>query len=257
MRSTGQTFRVRMNGIHIFASVTALALCLGLGGAQATPGVTTDLLTFIRAHEAPRGYDDYERRIPIPPPHPLTQMTLAEVVAWQQHVRRAGAISTAAGGYQIIYGTLTGLIERHNLDVSARFDPAMQDRLARLLIAECGDPGPPAQHVRFGNCLAGIWAALPLLTGPNRGRSVYRGTAGNRALTSPEAVLAVIAGGPVVLPPVRAAVAQAPVPDSEVLAFGAIRLNRQDVRAAMRGAAQANSLTPSVHEWGFDPYAVD
>ena len=99
-----------MNGIHIFASVTALALCLGVGSAQATPGVTTDLLTFIRAHEAPRGYDDYERRIPIPPPHSLTQMTLAEVVAWQQRVRRAGAVSTAAGGYQIIYGTLAGLL---------------------------------------------------------------------------------------------------------------------------------------------------
>lgn len=257
MGSLGQTFRARMNGICIFAGVTALALCVAIDDARATPGVTAELLTFIRAHEAPRGYDDYERRIPIPPPQPLTQMTLAEVVAWQQRVRRAGAISTAAGGYQIIYGTLTGLINRHDLDVSTRFDPATQDRLARLLIAECGNPGPPAQHARFGNCLAGIWAALPLLTGPNRGRSVYRGTAGNRALTSPEAMLAVIAGGPAVLPPVRSVARQAPVPDSEVLAFGAIRLNRQDVRAAMRGAAQAGTLTPSVHDWSFDPYAVE
>ena len=164
------------------------------------PVQTTDLLTFIRRLEAPRGYDDYERRIPIAPPHPLTQMRLGEVLDWQRRVRAAGAPSTAAGGYQIIYPTLLRLVQKHDLDLNAVFDAVLQDRLAQRLIAECGPrPKVTAQsaHRRFANCLAGIWAALPLTTGPGRGRSAYHGVAGNRALTSPETVLALLAGTPV------------------------------------------------------------
>ena len=45
------------------------------------------------------------------------------------------------------------------------------------------------------------------------------------------------------------------VSDEAVLAFGAVRLRR--ISAVMRGAAQAGTLTPSIHDWSFDPYAVD
>ena len=77
--------------------------------ASAVPArTTTDLLTFIRTLEAPRGYGDYERRIRIPPPKPLTAMTVGEVLDWQVRLRRAGAISTAVGGYQIILNSAVG-----------------------------------------------------------------------------------------------------------------------------------------------------
>ena len=233
----------------------AAAVLLAAGASFAGDGTTTDLLAFIRALEAPRGYDDFERRIPLPPPRPLTAMTLGEVLDWQGRVRTAGAPSTAAGGYQVIRATLERLVRTHGLDRNALFDVPMQDRLARLLVGECGDPGPPSRHPRFADCLAGIWAALPLATGPKRGRSAYDGVAGNRALASPETVLAVLAGRPAPLPSGVPEGGPPAVADEAVLAFGAVRLSR--IRTAMRAAAQDGTLTPSIHDWSFDPYAVD
>ncbi len=235
--------------------ILLLLLCLyPLHTARAETRTTTDLLSFIRTLEAPLGYDDYERRIPLAPPKPLTAMSVGEVLDWQARVRTAGAPSTAAGGYQFIRDTLARLVRTHGIARDTRFGPALQDRLARLLIAECGNPDPPARHPHYGNCLAGIWAALPLTHGPQRGRSAYRGVAGNRALTTPAAVLAVLAGQPVPLT-LRSPRRSAPIPDTSVLAFGAVRL--RDVTAAMRGAARAGTLSPSVRTWSFDPYAVE
>ena len=239
----------------VLALWLAFVASLSASEAAATPRTTTDLLAFIRAIEAPRGYDDYESRIPVSPPRPLTRMTLGEVLEWQARVRAAGAPSTAAGGYQVIHATLERLVRAHGLDRDALFDGQLQDRLARLLIAECGDPGPPSRQPRFANCLAGIWAALPLMSGPEKGRSAYEGVAGNRALTSPETVLALLAGQPVRLPDGAPDSRPRAVSDEVVLAFGAVRLNR--IASAMRGAAQAGTLTPSVRDWSFDPYAVD
>lgn len=234
--------------------LAVVAAMLAAGTAAAQPATTTDLLALVRALEA-GGYDDYERRIRLAPPRPLTSMTLRDVLDWQSRVREAGAPSTAAGGYQLIRATLDHLVRTHRLDRGALFDAAMQDRLARLLIAECGDPGPPSRHPRFADCLAGIWAALPLTSGPRKGQSAYRGVAGNRARTRPKTVLAILAGQPVPLPakaPDRRPAAPA---DETVLAFGAVRIGR--IQSAMRGAAQAGTLTPSVRDWSFDPYAVD
>ena len=236
---------------------------------EASARTTTDLLTFIRALEAPRGYDDYERRIPLAPPKPLTTMTLDEVLGWQVRVRRSGAPSTAAGGYQIIHPTLKRLVSVYGLSRDLRFDARLQDRLARLLIAECGNRPEAAAiraHARFGNCLAGIWAALPLTQGPDKGLSAHHGVAGNRALTRPETVLALLAGHPVAIPapesrqppgPARDPVRTAP--SDRPLAFGALSIT--DVNAAMRAAQQNNTLTPSLrpppatHTWKVDPYA--
>ncbi len=246
--------RPRFLSLPLVLRLAAVAAVLVTSAAAAAPNATTDILALVRAIEA-GGYDDYERRIPIPPPKRLTAMTLGEVLAWQARVRDAGAPSTAAGGYQVIRATLERLVRSHGLDPGALFDAAMQDRLARLLISECGDPGPPSRHARFADCLAGIWAALPLATGPQRGRSAYRGVAGNRALARPETVLAVLAGRPVPLPSAGTRHEPGAVSDEEVLAFGAVRLSR--ISTAMRGAALAGTLTPSIRDWSLDPYAVD
>lgn len=234
--------------------IAALAAMLAANAAAGQSGTTTDLLALVRALEAD-GYDDYEGRIPVPPPRPLTRMTLGEVLEWQSRVRDAGAPSTAAGAYQFIRATLARLVRQHGIDRDSLFDQAMQDRLARLLVAECGDPGPSSRHPLVADCLAGIWAALPMATGARRGQSAYRGVAGNRALTDPETVLAVLAGQPVTLPegpPERGAPAPA---DAAVLAFGAVRLRR--IQSAVRAATGTGTLTPSIRNWSFDPYAVD
>lgn len=237
--------------IRIAVAASLLAASLSFAGE----GTTTDLLAFIRALEASHGYNDFERRIPVPPPRPLTVMTLGEVLDWQARARSAGAPSTAAGGYQVIRATLERLVRTHRLDRNALFDAPMQDRIARLLVAECGDPGPPSRHSRFADCLAGIWAALPMATGPERGRSAYEGVAGNRALTTPETVLAILSGQPVPLPSGAPEGRSPAVSDATVLAFGAVRIGR--IKAAMRTAARDGTLTPSIHDWRFDPYAVD
>ena len=240
----------------------ALRLCIALiasllAGSLAAQdsGRTPDLLAFIRAIEAPGGYDDYERRIRLPPPEPLTAMTIREVLDWQRRVGRTGAVSTAAGGYQIIRPTLMRLVRQYDIDPRARFDAPMQDRLARLLIAECGPKGPPSRHPRYGNCLARIWAALPLTTGPGRGRSAYHGVAGNRALATPETILALLAGDSVATPPA----AEAPAP--RTLAFGAARVTvttrRAEINNALQKARGSGGLTPSVRVWKTDPYAQE
>ena len=243
---------------------------------QPTPGpgtgrggrTTTDLLTFIRALEAPRGYTDYERRIPLPPPKPLTAMSLGAVLDWQVRVRQTGAPSTAAGGYQIIYPTLARLMRVHGLDRKRLFDAATQDHLARLLIAECGRKGAPRTHALYGNCLAGIWAALPLTHGPRKGRSAHHGVAGNRALTTAQTVLALLAGQPVALPSQTSAWARTgPSASADRLAFDAARRpveTRQgglpaleEINDALRAAKGTGRLTRSVRTWKRDPYAQE
>ena len=249
---------------------------------------TTDLLTFIRALEAPRGYDDYERRIPTAPPKPLTAMTVGEVLDWQVRLRRAGAVSTAAGGYQIIYPTLKRLVAKYGLSRSLRFNATTQDHLARLLIGECGAKGPITRHPRYGNCLAGIWAALPLTHGTRKGRSAHHGVAGNRARTRPETVLALLAGQPVAIPvqgprqsldPTAALARIGRSLRSDPLAFEAARIpveTRQStqqsdvparipglagINAALRKARRDGTLTPAlgpaIKTWKQDPYAQE
>ena len=221
----------------------------------ADAGTTTDLLTFIRALEAPRGYTDYERRIRLPPPRHLTTMTVDEVLDWQVRVRRSGAPSTAAGGYQIIYPTLKRLVGKYGISRSQLFDTRLQDRLARLLITECGSRGPRETHPRYGNCLAGIWAALPLTQGRGKGRSAHQGVAGNRALTHPDIVLDLLAGIPVRIPDHGSATG--PLVDSREalarigrslrpLAFGVRRITLEEINTSLRKARRDNTLTPSL-----------
>ena len=231
---------------------------------------TTDLLTFIRALEAPRGYTDYERRIRIRPPKPLTSMTLGEVLDWQVRVRNSGAPSTAAGGYQIIYPTLKRLVSKYGISRNQLFDTPIQDRLARLLIAECGPRGSRGTHPRYGNCLAGIWAALPLTQGRRKGRSAHQGVAGNRALTRPDTVLNLLAGIPVLIPDQGKPTTplgnrrKAPVPGERsvrTLAFGARHITVEEINTSLRKARRDNTLSPSVRQspatrtWKSDPYA--
>lgn len=156
--------------------------------------------SFIRHHEATSDYDRYYAGIRTSPPRPLTQMTVGEVMAWQASLR--GVRSTAVGAYQIIKGTLRDLVRDHNINRNALFDRTMQDRLADLLLADCEDRR--GSITAYGNCIAQIWAAFPLLSGPNQGRSAYHGIAGNRALTTPQNVVALLGGDGGVLTPLPA-----------------------------------------------------
>ena len=63
----------------------------------------------------------------------LTQMTVGEVMEIGASPSAENRWVHAAGRYQIIPGTLAGLVQRYGIDKNALYDPAMQDQLAMYL----------------------------------------------------------------------------------------------------------------------------
>ncbi len=157
---------------------------------------TSNLLEFIGTLEAPGGYNSYSYYAAAPPPKPLTQMTIAEVLAWQERID-ARSKSEAAGRFQIMEDTLRPLVRNHGIDTRLLFDVNMQNRLAVILLKRRGwDPRSP-NHIAIANSLAKEWAALPVVSGSNKGKSYYRNTKGarNRAQTTPAIFLDVLKNG--------------------------------------------------------------
>ena len=142
--------------------------------------------------EAPRGFDMVSGFAPVPPPRPLTEMTLAEVLAYQEHIRRLGTVSSAVGRYQFIYPTLRYLVRELGITETLTFDAEVQTYLARFLMHDCGFYAWHTDLHSLGNCLARAWAALPMVSGPATGLSAYAGDGINAALTSPDRVLRVL-----------------------------------------------------------------
>ncbi|MCE6959564.1 hypothetical protein LAZ40_10905 [Cereibacter sphaeroides] len=150
------------------------------------------MLILLGRVEGPDGYNTISYSSDMSLTKPLTQMTLQEVLDFQDRMVRNGAASSAIGKYQFIRDTLAELIEIHDLDPTIHFDRRMQDYLARIKMQDCGFYDPKLSDIEVGNCLARTWAALPVLTGSKRGRSYYHGTAGNKSRVSLDTMLAVL-----------------------------------------------------------------
>ena len=165
-------------------------------GSQSAPGITRQVLDFIRSIEAPGGYDQVYSGIAPQhlPPRPITQMSINDVLAWQDSIDRLYN-SEAAGGYQMMEDTLRDLFPRMGLTGNELFDGAMQDRMAIHLMRDAGLDDFLTGRVgadSFGNRLAGIWAGLPQVSGAGAGRSVYEGTNGNHALASASTFMSIL-----------------------------------------------------------------
>ncbi|TQM89979.1 hypothetical protein [Roseinatronobacter monicus] len=178
-----------------------LALCLALMPpfpAHARDGQTSfaandvEFLNLMGNLEGPRGFGTISDFAPALPDRPLTEMTLAEVLDYQREIRALGTISSAVGRYQFIYLTLRDLVETHGISDSLVFDGEVQTYLARFLMHQCGFFDHATPNVQLANCLAGVWAALPLVSGPERGQSAYAADGVNKAFTTPETVLDVL-----------------------------------------------------------------
>ena len=155
---------------------------------------TAGMLEFIGTLEAPGGYDVYSRYAAAPPPRPLTTMTVTEVLAWQDSID-ARSRSEAAGRFQIMEDTLRDyIVPAMGLKGDEIFDKTLQDAMAVTLMARRGWTPETRDLIRVGNALALEWAALPLLSGPDAGKSAHHDTPGvtNRALASPAQFLAVL-----------------------------------------------------------------
>lgn len=164
----------------------------GMGVAQTlnaypqSPEAVAGLLNFVGGLEAPAGYNQvYGKNRSAP----LDQMTVNQVLAFQDDMVKQGSPSSAIGRYQFLRGTLRGLLQEQGLTGSELFTPELQDKLAVALLQRRGLnrflEGRMSLE-KFGDNLASEWAALPLLSGPNRGKSKYAGDGLNNALTTAE-----------------------------------------------------------------------
>jgi muramidase (phage lysozyme) len=173
-------------------------------GEKAAP-----ILALIRKHESDSAvklqgvasaYDVvYSGIEPKDRPRKLSDLTVTRVLWWQDVIDPLYR-SEAAGAYQIMEDTLRTL----KVDQKRVFDAACQDDLALQLLdrrgwakCEAGEMTPEA----FGNALAREWASLPVITGPQRGKSYYDGDGLNSAHATPEEVMAAIAASLAHQPP--------------------------------------------------------
>jgi len=186
--------RTKIKSLGSIKARRCIAHCAALCLIWATPvsaevrvGVG-DILNLIARYEAPGGYNQYYTAAPFAPPRRLTSLTIGEVLIWQQKLRSRGTKSTAVGRYQIIYKTLRSMVNTGVLPKTALFNAANQDRLARALLKPCLAYQKFNSLAPFGNCLAGIWAAFPMHSGPLKGKSKYHAVAQNRALVSVKTV---------------------------------------------------------------------
>jgi len=154
------------------------------------------LLDFIGQLESRGSYDAIvwlvdRRRYP---PKPVSRMTIGEVLDWQDSIDRFQN-SEAVGKYQILEDTLRGMYRPAGLDRTTPFDESHQDYLATFLLRRRGLTDYVSGRIsaeKFANALAHEWASLPLVTGPNKGRSVYAGDGMNRSLTKADEFLRIV-----------------------------------------------------------------
>ncbi|MFK7836732.1 MAG: hypothetical protein AB8B60_10965 [Sulfitobacter sp.] len=126
------------------------------------------------------GYDAVQHGARIKPSRRPTHMTLAQIYAW---IEATPGQPHAIGRYQFIPATLRRVVRKTGIPLSQRFSPAVQDRLADVLLAEAGLKRFRAgklSRTGFMNNLAKIWAGLP----NSSGKSHYHGYAGNKASMS-------------------------------------------------------------------------
>lgn len=173
------------------AAATAGSAAVGFIGGAATavgqalgiiPGPDAKAMNFIGKIESGGDYNKLVGGKSKTDP-PLTSMTVAEVMAFQSRMKSMGHESTALGKYQIIRGTLAGLVQSGKISPSAKFDQATQDNAALALMKARGrdkfrEGKMPADS--YANNLAKEWASLPM---PD-GRSFYAGTGSNKSLVS-------------------------------------------------------------------------
>jgi hypothetical protein len=118
-------------------------------------------------------------------PGPLVKMTVGQVLNWQDSIDPL-YMSEAAGRYQIMEDTLRELVSQGYADKSDLYDQGTQDRLAIALLKRRGLDSYLAGRItaeKFANFITREWASMPVVSGPNKGRSYYAGDGLNKSHT--------------------------------------------------------------------------
>lgn len=121
----------------------------------------------------------------------LTQMTVSEVLAWQDSIDHLYQ-SEAAGRYQVLEDTLRGVYKEAGLRLDSPYDTIGQDAIGTALLKRRGLTSYIVGAIsakKFANNLAREWASLPVVTGPKRGRSYYAGDGLNKSHVTVEAFM--------------------------------------------------------------------
>jgi len=151
-------------------------------GLFTRPGPDSTALNFIGRIESGNNYNKLVGgRVKNDPP--LTSMTVGQVMAYQDTMRDNGHESTALGKYQIIKGTLGGIVRSGTVNPNDQFSETTQDKAAVYLMNVRGRERFRSGRLgvdQYANNLAKEWASLPM---PN-GRSYYAGVGSNNSLTS-------------------------------------------------------------------------
>lgn len=151
------------------------------------------VLDLIGKYESRGDYDIVYGGIPqrLRPMVPLTQLTIAEVMDWQNRIVKQGVASTAAGKYQIIRKTLAASVAATGIDTRRKFDKAAQDELGMHLLAGRGFQRFINGKISANDMMIGLakeWASFPVpfdMRGQSRqvkaGQSYYSGDGLNKA----------------------------------------------------------------------------
>jgi hypothetical protein len=115
--------------------------------------------------------------------------------------RKDGGLIFAAGRYQIIPGTLKGLVKQGVVSRDDKFDEATQDKLGMALIQGTGALKLAAKGDYEGaqNAMAKTWASIPLATdigNKKAGQSYYQKTGQNTAHAGLDVKGALMASSP-------------------------------------------------------------
>ena len=127
----------------------------------------------------------------------FTEMSVDQVMQWQEDFIAAGHPSSAVGRYQIISTTLKGLVQQLNIDTNQPFNEAMQDKMAVALLERRGATEYVNNQIdeqQFAAELAKEWAALPRVVGDRPEQSYYAGDGLNKALVKVDEVLRAVGG---------------------------------------------------------------
>jgi muramidase (phage lysozyme) len=163
--------------------------------SKVDPAAYTSLLNTIAKGESGGNYNAYFGS-PANASVRFTDMSVGEVLQWQEEHVRQGSVSNAVGKYQIIRPTLVGLVDQLKIDQGERFDEALQDRLAIALLERRGAEeyvNDKLTREEFAANLAKEWAALPKATGPNPHESYYAADGINKSRVSVDEVYSALA----------------------------------------------------------------
>lgn len=160
---------------------------------RSTGDIERDLLDALAVGESGGNYDKVYGGSKIATPKALTDMTIDEVLAWQDKSVAAGSKSSAAGKYQFIRGTLRGIKDQLGLSGDTLFNQATQDQMAVQLMRNGGYDrwrrGEMSDE-RFNDYLASQWASWK----NSSGRGTYDGDGLNTARHGGLAALQAIRG---------------------------------------------------------------